>query len=145
MMIIRRMEKLPEDIYQLATEAREQGFRFLDRLIDDFQSGNNRFDLPGEALFAVFESGKCIGVGGVNVDPLGQSTCTGRVRRVFVSSAVRGQGVGKLLMLEIENWAKVRFTQLQLFTDTPGASAFYGSLGYQKVEETRISHIKRLA
>jgi len=143
-MYVRRIHQLPEDICSLASEARAQGFRFLDRLILEFESGANRFEREGEALFAIFDAGYCVGIGGVNVDPISEASDIGRVRRVFVSSLVRGKGLGKLLMSEIEVWSHSKFTKLQLFTDTESASAFYEAIGYERVQENRVSHVRRL-
>mgnify|MGYP001954527952 CR=1 FL=1 len=35
----------------LLAESRAEGHHFVDRLVDDFMDGSNRFDQPGEALF----------------------------------------------------------------------------------------------
>ena len=83
-MDVQQLKQLPEDIHRRCDESRAQGFRFLDRLVADFESGANRFNQNGEALFGVLEGDACVAVGGVNRDPLSTDTGIGRVRRVYV-------------------------------------------------------------
>ncbi len=46
---LRRASGLDERVIPLAREARAEGHRFVDRLVDDWQGGENRFDQPGNA------------------------------------------------------------------------------------------------
>lgn len=141
-MKIERVTKVPP-MTKLLAESKHQGFRFLERLINDFESGANRFEEPGEALFAVFIDSLCVGIGGVNRDPSGNPGL-GRVRRVYVSIEHQGNGIGRVLMESIESWSKDHFDALSLFTDTQAASRFYESLGYHSVGEDKTSHFKKL-
>ena len=52
---------LPDGIDELARSARNEGIRFLDRLIGDHRSGDNVLARPGEGLFAVRENGRLVG------------------------------------------------------------------------------------
>jgi GNAT superfamily N-acetyltransferase len=142
-MNVLQVHQLPE-LTDLASASRREGFRFVDRLIKGFENEENPFDKAGEALFAVFDQGKCVGIGGVNIDPAG-SAHIGRVRRVYVTPSHRGRGVGRLLMEYIEDWSCNHFAMLQLFTDTSEASDFYETLGYKRVMEDKVSHVKALA
>ena len=92
-MKVERIPELPADIGNLVKESQRQGFRFLQRLVQDFSSARNRFDQQGEAFFALIEKGKCVGVGGINIDPYAGDRQIGRVRRVYVSNAVRSRGL----------------------------------------------------
>ena len=120
-----------EEIRSLAQAAQAEGYRFLNRLVQDLESGENRFDKSGEALFGVYESNELIAVGGLNVDPYSVDKRVGRVRRVYVKPSHRRRGVGALLLKAIVEQAKGRFDTLHLRTDTEAASAFYCSLGFQ--------------
>ncbi|EGH23087.1 acetyltransferase [Pseudomonas amygdali pv. mori str. 301020] len=51
---IRKVIELPPQLLILEKEAVAQGFRFVTRLIDDWESGNNRFDAQGECLMGAF-------------------------------------------------------------------------------------------
>ncbi|MCX6758655.1 MAG: hypothetical protein NTX14_03035 [Candidatus Nealsonbacteria bacterium] len=48
----------------LAAEAKQEGFRFVQKTIDEWVDGANRFSKPGEILWGVFRGGQCIGIGG---------------------------------------------------------------------------------
>lgn len=128
---IARMDALPlEAIQPLLVEARAEGFRFLDWLIDDYQSGSNQFALPGEALFGGYHGPRLVAVGGLNRDPYAPVASAGRVRRVYVLSAWRRQGVGRQLVEAIIAEARHSFTLLTLRTPDESASRFYSSLGF---------------
>ena len=45
---IRQADGLPAQIEQLAALARQEGYQFIYKLIEEFQSGKNRFDQSGE-------------------------------------------------------------------------------------------------
>lgn len=137
-----RLKQLPiNDIQPLLEESREQGFKLVERLVRQYLSGKNQFRKPGEALFAVYSDQQLIGVGGLTPDPYLPDGETGRVRRIYVLSAWRGQGVGKLLLLRIIEEATHYYRLLTLRTRNPKASQFYYSLGFQtKPEVYQATH-----
>ena len=51
------VDKLPADFEDMRSEARAEGYRFLDRLAVDWESGLMHFDRPGEALLAAYRNG----------------------------------------------------------------------------------------
>jgi len=57
-MAVHQTTELPEDASFLRTLANSEGHGHLDRLINDFHSGKNRFEKMGEALFVV-RNGDC--------------------------------------------------------------------------------------
>jgi GNAT superfamily N-acetyltransferase len=123
--------ELPIDDFQpLLVESRQQGFDFVDRLVANYQSGANRFDRPGEKLFAAYDSGRLIGVGGLNRDPYLTDGDTGRVRHLYVLDRCRRQGVGAALMARIISEARLSFRRLTLRTFTAEADRFYRALGF---------------
>ena len=52
---LKRITHLPETLQVLEAEASEAGFKFLHRLIQEWESGINKFEQPGECLFAAFD------------------------------------------------------------------------------------------
>ncbi len=94
---IRKVIELPPQLLILEKEAVAQGFRFVTRLIDDWESGNNRFDAQGECLMGAFLNDDLVGIGGVSRDLRTQSN-TGRLRRVYIAGSYRGQGIGRILV-----------------------------------------------
>lgn len=64
-----RQIKNPLDagLAHLVEASKKEGFRFLQRLIDDYNKGTNRFNKPGEILYGVFKAdGTLIAIGGLN-------------------------------------------------------------------------------
>ena len=59
---VQRITHLPRQILALEKEAVGEGFRFLTRLINEWQSGANRFDAPGECLMAAYLNQQLIGM-----------------------------------------------------------------------------------
>ncbi|WP_425401956.1 GNAT family N-acetyltransferase [Gilvimarinus chinensis] len=109
----------------------------------EFQSGANRFSLPGEALFAVFNNRDLIGVGGVSQCPYSPEL-NGRIRRMYIAKKYRGVGAGKLLLKRIEEYASTYFEQVVLFTDSREAAKFYERCRYLPVNLNKVSHAKSL-
>lgn len=143
--VLAREESLPDGIDELARSARNEGFRFLDRLIGDHRSGDNTFARPGEVLFAAREGGRLVAIGGLNVDPFDSNGNTGRLRRLYVDPTCRGRGLGKDLVRALENVAAQHFETLRLFTDDANAARFYRFLGYSEVAlVAKVSHQKIL-
>src|SRR2546423_527345 len=67
---IERLSNLqPECLATLIAESERGGLRFVRRLADEWTSGANRFDRPGEALFLARSGDDVIGVCGLNIDP----------------------------------------------------------------------------
>lgn len=58
------------DMKSLVKDSKEEGFHFIERLINDYKSGTNKFNKPGEALYGVFnDKGVVVSIGGLNIDP----------------------------------------------------------------------------
>lgn len=120
----------PGQLADLVAESERAGLRFVRRLQDDWHSGANRFDRPGEALFAASDEVRLLGVCGLNVDPYSPSSRVGRVRHVYVSAAHRNQGIGSRLVREVIVAARHSFDRLRLRTNDPPAARFYERLGF---------------
>lgn len=120
------------ELEPLLVESRAEGHDFVDRLVDDFVDGRNRFDQPSEALFGVYAEGRLIAVGGLNRDPYLPDENAGRVRHVYTLPASRRQGAGRLLISAIIDAARSSdFRLLTLRTFNPVADRFYRALGFQ--------------
>lgn len=144
-MEIRRVTELPEEVHALSNTASAEGHRNIDTLIREFRSGDNRFGRPGECLFAAYESGALVGIGGLNIDPYETAETVARVRRLYVLPSVRRKGVASRLMEEIERHAALHFQRIQLYTGSSEAGSFYTRLGYREVSgKHKVSHEKAL-
>lgn len=114
----------------MVAESRQQGQLFVDRLVADYESGANRFDKAGEALYGVYNEGRLIAVGGLNRDPYLPDQAVGRLRHLYVLEDWRRQGVGRLLVDQIIAAARQHFRILTLRTVDDGAARFYEALGF---------------
>ena len=122
-----------DDSYLLVKESKEDGFRFLERLVDDYKNGTNNFNKPGESLYGVFnKEDVLIAIGGLNIDPFSNEQKMGRLRRFYVSKDYRRNGLGRLLLKKIICDAKNYYKVLVLHTDTEQADKFYNSFGFLK-------------
>jgi len=140
---IRAISALPEELLALEAEALAEGFRFLTRLIAQWQSGANRFDRAGECLLGVFSNGQLIAVGGLSYDPYAGPD-VGRLRRVYVARASRARDVGKALVSQLLEHAAQQFRVVRLSTDTREGAAFYLRCGFEPVQDEHATHAKSL-
>jgi GNAT superfamily N-acetyltransferase len=115
---------------ELVAESERTGFGFVRRLVDEWDSGENRFDKPGEASFVALVETRIVGVGGLNLDPYAGSPGIGRVRRLYVLSAFRRGGVGRGLVEAVISAAQNHFHTLRLRTNHEIAAQFYSGLGF---------------
>src|SRR5437879_5760125 len=128
--MIERLQDLPSDaLGALVAESEEAGLRFVRRLLDEWASGANRFDRPGEALFAARVGGRLVGVCGLNIDPYAADRRVGRVRHLYVLSAFRRRGVGRHLVTAGIEMARGRVDRLHVRTEDGGGGRFYEAAG----------------
>ena len=139
-----RLTDLPTDIKALAELARGEGFRFLDRLVREFNSGANTFTGQGEGLYGVLDGKRLVGVGGLSIDPYTDEQGVGRLRRLYVHPHYRDRGVGAALAKRLEQQGAETFGAIRLFTDSPRAARFYERLGYTRRAARHVSHLKQL-
>jgi GNAT superfamily N-acetyltransferase len=142
MVIIERINSLAIDrLSALVAEADATGFHGLVRLVEDWRSGLNRFNEPGEALFLASDEGAVVGVCGLNCDPYLDDPMVGRVRHLYVAVVHRRKEIGTRLVRAAIGAARGQFAQLRLRSDSPIADAFYRSLGFMPViGEPACSH-----
>jgi GNAT superfamily N-acetyltransferase len=143
---IERLRALPGASFEaLVGESERAGLRFLHRLAEEWASGANRFDRPGEALFAAVMDGRVIGVCGLNVDAYAATPRVGRVRHLYVLSACRRLGIGRRLVEEVVEAARGPFDTLRLRTQNPEAARLYERLGFrQSPGATDCTHLMDL-
>ena len=53
----------------LLIESEASGYQLIRRVVNEWESGDNRFSRRGEALFAAESDGRIVGVCGLNIDP----------------------------------------------------------------------------
>ncbi len=129
---VERLRELPLDsLRSLVDESEREGFRFVSRLLSEWRSGANRFERPGEALFAARDGDSLLGIAGLNVDPYQDDTRVARLRHVYVRADSRRKGIGRLLVARaLAHASSGPFIKVRLRTDTLEGTAFYEALGF---------------
>lgn len=125
----------------LAVEARDEGYRFIDRLASEWEDAANRFDAAGECLFGITRGDALVAIGGLNADPYCDNGRTGRLRHVYVRVACRREGLGTLLIGALLAAAKDHFSRVRLRTDNPHAARLYEHLGFAAAGNADATHI----
>lgn len=146
--IIERVTDLRElVIEELVQESEKEGYRFVTRLVNEFEDGSNTFNKPGEVLFCVKNNeGSVVGIGGINQSPFSSGSDEGRLRRFYVLDAVRREGVGTLLLQSIIDHAKQYFKEITVRTDSAKADAFYRACGFSFDDSaSETTHILRFS
>jgi GNAT superfamily N-acetyltransferase len=128
----------------LRTEAMIEGFRFVDRLVRDWTSGSNKFDLPGERLLGAFAGDNLIGVCGLNRDPYVNQDGVARLRHLYVRERARRHGVASALVQQLLHEASDAFRIVRLRTATREAAEFYLRHGFVPLQDETASHVKAL-
>lgn len=141
---IRPVSSLTPDLLDLAGQAETEGHRFMRRLVNEWRSGANRFDQPGEVLLAAYAAAGPVGLGGLNRDPYAASTATGRLRHLYVAINARRGRVGSLLVRTLLGRARSHFAVVRLRTKTPEGPPFYARLGFETTDEDAATHRIRL-
>jgi len=131
-------------LIDLARDARQDGYRFVQRTIDEWLLRINAFSKDGEILNGILLGDKIIAIGGLNIDPYMDDPSIGRVRHMYVHRDYRENGLSKVLMKKIIKDAKKSFRLLRLSTNNEVAVALYENLGFEKVKVHKATHVLTL-
>ena len=147
MVLIERVSELPAEVENvLARESERAGLGFVRRLVEEWASGQNRFDRPGEALFVARIDGRLVGVCGLNVDPYAKAPSVGRVRHLYVLGGYRRRGVGSHLARAALAAAAGTFDTLRLRTENSSAARLYERMGFRRdVATADCTHVMELS
>lgn len=145
-MHIQQIENLMKyEFKYLVQESKEEGFKFLKKLINEYENELNTFNKSGECLYGIFQGEKLIGIGGLNADPYTENNKIGRLRRFYIAKYYRRIGLGKLLLNKLLSHAEKYFKVVVLHTDTKQGDVFYTANGFVKREVYKgFSHYKVL-
>ncbi|CAK09910.1 GNAT family N-acetyltransferase [Rhizobium johnstonii] len=140
---IRRLrDRLLPEIADLESEARREGHRHVARLIDEWSTGDNRFEHHGEGLLGAYVGDALVGIGGMTVD----SAMSGalRMRRFYIHPAMRGRGIGRMLALALLDHARSFCIVVTVHAGNDGAAKFWESLGFQPHGRDGHTHLLAL-
>ena len=134
------------DISRLVGESEAEGYRFLTRLVSDYEDGTNTFSKPGEALFLIRnENQDVVAIGGVNQSPFSEDTQTARLKRFYVLEDARRQRIGSLLLKGILDHTRATFTKVTVRTESSKADIFYRENGFDLDDTTSATtHVMQL-
>ena len=113
---IERIAELPRDFGELVALSLREDFAAMQRMREDWDSGTNRFDRPGEVLYEARVGARLVGICGLNRDPYEQADDVGRLRHLYVDPKFRRRGVGRLLVSTIVKVAFCCFVRVRLRT-----------------------------
>jgi GNAT superfamily N-acetyltransferase len=122
---------------RLQSEAQAEGYDFIQTLVDDWASAQNRFDAPGEILCGHLDQGLLVAVGGLNCDPFAGRPDMGRIRRVYVRPAWRNKGIGRALVSALIDAARSHFRCVRLRAENANAARLYERMGFVPIARSR--------
>jgi GNAT superfamily N-acetyltransferase len=126
-----------------ASEA--EGRRMLRRLLDEWRSGANRYDRPGESLWAWRDvQGLVIAVGGLNVEPAPGRPGTARMRRFYVHPAWRARGLAHRLVQAVLASAQGHFERLHVNCESAESAQFWQRCGFVPAPGPGYTHVRLL-
>ncbi len=140
---IRPISSSTIQLEEFAIEARESGYDFVDRLIQESKSGDNRFEKKGECFCGIFYGDVLVGCGGINQDPYTDQHI-GRLRHIYVLKHARKKGLARQLVLELVNRSKATFNIFRLRAADKDAAKFYDAIGFSRTDDENASHIMRV-
>ena len=129
---------LPADFGAMRAEAGAEGYHFLERLAEDWQSGATRFDRQGEALLVAFCNEVVAGIGGVTIEPVLPNAL--RMRRFYVRAPLRRCGIGRKLASALLDRAQRTGRRITV-NAAPGSTRFWESLGFKPDRRDGHTHI----
>lgn len=132
-------QTLPVDFSNLQSDATQEGFGFLDRLVNEWASGANRFNKPGEALVVARRDGAIAGIGGVTEDPFQAEAL--RMRRFYVRPCHRRLGIAKAIAEPLLRMALQTGRPVTLNAGTAIAPAFWEGLGFAPCVAQHHTHM----
>ncbi len=144
--IITRLDDLPFNRFaEMLAESEASGYRFLSRVVDEWNSGASRFSRPGEALLIAEVNSQWVGVCGLSIDPYLNDPRIGRVRNVYVLAGWRRCGIGRRLVQKAISLGRGHFERLRLRGEDAGPARLYESLGFRPCDGiANCTHIMEL-
>ena len=129
------VDVLPDEFDTLRMEARAEGYRFVERLAEDWASKAIRFDHDGEALLAAYVDNELAAIGGLTIDPAIPAAL--RMRRFYVRERYRRSGVGRRLATALLKHASQAGRPVTVNAGQ-GSASFWEALGF--VSDKRDGH-----
>jgi len=140
MISIQKIQLPVPGMQRLRSEAKEEDYDFVETLVEEWESGRNRFDAPGETLMGALDEDLLVAVGGLSCDPFAGRPDMGRIRRVYVRQAWRNQGIGGALVMALVREARAHFSCVRLRAENTGAARLYERVGFAATPGPDATH-----
>jgi GNAT superfamily N-acetyltransferase len=140
--LVRVRGALPSGFRAMQAEAHAEGHGMLDKLADEWEARDTRFDREGEALLAAYLDDSLAGVGGLTLEPAIPGVF--RMRRFYVSTSYRRSGIGRKLAMELLAPA-IRAGRTVTANAAAGSDPFWEALGFVPDRRDGHTHILRPA
>ncbi len=136
-------DALPDGIDALVTASKAEGIRNISMLVDQWQSGEQRFDQHNAALFAAYRDGDLAGIGGITRED-GLDEPAMRVRRFYVLPPFRRSGIATALARACMTHGLSTCPTLTCNAQaSDAAGVFWEAMGFEAVELPTITHMYR--
>lgn len=131
-----------KDLTAFLVASFSEGYRFMERFVEEFDSEENMFDKEGEGLFAAKIDNQIVGIISINVDPFLNKETIGRVRHLYVLPQFRNRGIASALLRTVVELGSKYFQMLTLYSDNFIPEKLYTQYGFIRSNEyDRTSHI----
>jgi GNAT superfamily N-acetyltransferase len=141
MIAIQKIELPLPGLESLQSEALAEGYGFIQTLVEQWVSAENRFDARGEILCGHLDQGLLVAVGALNIDPFAGRTEIGRIRKIYVRPAWRNKGVGRAMVTTLIEQARTHFRCVRLRADNTNAARLYERIGFAPIESPDATHM----
>lgn len=131
-------EHLPKAIEVLRQEAALEGYKFIDRLVAEWNGQAFRFDREHELLLGAWDDTDLAGIGGITHDP--ELPGSLRMRRFYVRKCYRGRGIANVLATRLLTLNDSNAKPIYVNAGYPQASSFWESVGFVKHPHAGHTH-----
>jgi len=129
---------------QVRGQLSRNGKRYMvNRLIADYDSGENKSDKEGEKLIGFSLDNAIVGLCGLNVEPTNGKY--GRIRRLYILPEYRNRGIGTRLVKHLIRYAGRNFEGIVVNIGELPVDNFYRSLGFRSVSNSSFTHFLALS
>lgn len=137
---VNEISVLPEDVNRLIALSEKEGYRFVRKMAEQWISGENRFDQPGEVIYGAFDNSVLVGICGLNQDPYAEQIEVGRLRHLYVDYKYRNNGIARMLVSRCLENASHHFSSVRLRTPDERVNGFYSHMGFSEVDVATATH-----
>jgi GNAT superfamily N-acetyltransferase len=132
-------ETLPDDLKYLRYEAKKEGYNFVERPFDQWDSERLLFNRENEALICGRMNGAIAGLGGITVDP--EIPDALRMRRFYIQPDFRRRGLATAICDALLMSAQGSHKTITVNAGTKDASPFWETRGFAPSSQIGITHI----